>query len=320
MKRVILIGFLATVLGGGIAIAQTDDAAEKTVGWFNTTELSLAVTEGNSSTDTFSFKNSLTRVWEKSRVRLLLDGMRANTSDDRFLLADPGQTFLPGEAPMLTANTLITPPKESDAEKFFFEGRFTKKLSERRSWNTGTSWDRNEDAGILNRYIVFGGIGNHWKSGEKLDLETSYGLSYTDREEETPDPEKEQQFAGVRLTMDLDYKIRSATTLSYAFTGNVNAEDWSDFSLDSTGSVSVSMGKRLALKVGLQFLFNSEPALEDVDTFARLELVDPDGMPGTGDEFFRTLSDGGFEIEIGEGQVRKTELDTVFRTSLVINF
>ncbi len=151
MKRVVPIGFLATVLGSGIAMAQADDGAEKTVGWFNTTELSLVVTEGNSSTDTFAFKNSLTRAWEQSRIELLLDGMRSNTSDDRFLLADPGQTFLPGEMPMLTATTLVTPSKESDAEKYFFEGRFTKKLSGRRSWNAGGSWDRNEDAGILNR-------------------------------------------------------------------------------------------------------------------------------------------------------------------------
>jgi len=320
MKRVVLIGFLATVLGGGIAMAQADDAAEKTVGWFNASELSLVVTEGNSNTDTFALKNSLKRVWEKSRVKLDFDGMRADTSDDRFLLADPGQTFLPGEMPTLTATMLITPSKESDAEKYFVEGRFTRKLSDRRSWNTGGSWDRNQDAGILNRYIVFGGVGNHWKSGEKFNLETSYGLSFTDREEETPDPEKEQRFAGVRLTADLDYKIRTATTLSYKFTGNLNAEDTNDFSLDTTGSVSVSMSKRLALKLSLQFLFNSEPALEDVDLVARLELVDPNGDPGSGDEFFETVLDGGIEIEFGEDRIRKTELDTVVRTSLVINF
>ena len=106
MKRVVLIGFVATVLGGDIAMAQADDGAEKTVGWFNTTELSLAVTEGNSATNTFSFKNNLRRAWEKSRLKVVLDGMRADTSDDRFFLADPGQTFLPGESPELTATDL----------------------------------------------------------------------------------------------------------------------------------------------------------------------------------------------------------------------
>ena len=53
---------------------------------------------------------------------------------------------------------------------------------------------------------------------------------------------------------------------------------------------------------------------------ARIELVDPDGIPGNGDEFFRTVASGGFTAEIGESQVRKKQLDTTFTTSLVINF
>ena len=127
----------------------------------------------------------------------------------------------------------------------------------------------------MNRYIVFGGMGNQWKDGEKLQLETSYGLSFTDREEETPDPEKEQEFAGIRLTADLDYKVRPTTTLSYDFTGNLNIEDKKDYSVDTTGSLSVSMSRRIALKVSMQLLFNSEPALEDVDEIAWLIFDDP---------------------------------------------
>jgi hypothetical protein len=324
MKKFVLIGFFSTVLAGGIAMAQTDDGEKKTVGWFNTTELSLAVTEGNSATKNFAFKNSLTRRWEKSRVKLVLDGLRADTTDDRFFLTDTGQTFLPGETnPPLTFSTVVTPEQEVDAEKYFVEGRFTKELSGSRNWNAGGSWDRNEDAGILNRSIVFGGIGNRWKDGEKLDLETSYGLSFTNREEETPDPEKEQEFAGIRLTMDLDYRVLPSTTLSYDLTGNLNVEDRSDYSADTTGSLSVTMSKRLSLKFSTQLLYNSEPALEDLDVIAWLSLIDPDLTPGNGDEFFQTVppdSPDAFEIVFGEDRARKTELDTVFRTSLVINF
>jgi hypothetical protein len=76
----------------------------------------------------------------------------------------------------------------------------------------------------------------------------------------------------------------------------------------------------VSLKVSLQYLFNHQPALEDVDVIARVVLEDPDGIPGSGDEFFRTVSSGGSEIVLAEGQVRKQQLDTVFRTALVINF
>ena len=123
--------------------------------------------------------------------------------------------------------------------------------------------------------------------------------------------------------VDLDYKVLPSTTLSYDFTSNVNVGDSSDFSLDTTGGLSVSMSTRVALKVSLRFLYNNEPALEDVDQIAWLVLVDPDLIPGDGDEFFQTVepdAPDAFEIEIGEDRARKTELDTVFRTSLVINF
>jgi hypothetical protein len=67
-------------------------------------------------------------------------------------------------------------------------------------------------------------------------------------------------------------------------------------------------------------MYEAEPALEDVDLIARVNLVDPDGTPGSGDEFFETVSTGGSEIVIGEESILEDELDTIFRTSLVITF
>ena len=63
-----------------------------------------------------------------------------------------------------------------------------------------------------------------------------------------------------------------------------------------------------------------EPALEDVDMVARIEVRDPDGIPGNGDEFFETVASGGGEITFGETRVRKEELDQVFKTTLVVSF
>ena len=44
-------------------------------------------------------------------------------------------------------------------------------------------------------------------------------------------------------------------------------------------------------------------------------VIDQDG-----EEFFQTVESGGAEIVIGEESIRKDELDTIFRTSLVIAF
>lgn len=308
----------------GVVLSQETESApvaeKKTEGWFNSTELSLVFTEGNSNTETLGFKNTLTKKWGKADFRLQMDAVRSDTSDDRFLLLESGQTFLPGESPSIGASTLIKPGAEPDVEKYFLEGRYNKTMGGKKTWNVGGSWDRNEDSGILNRFIAFGGIGTNWKEGEKLQLHTTYAGSFTDREEETPDPEKEAQFPGLRATMDLDYQVLQSTALRFQFTGNLNLEDTSDYSLDSTGSVSVSMSSRMSLKTSVQFLFNSEPALEDLDVVARLELIDPDTIPGSGDEFFITVSEGGSEVVIGEDRARRDHLDTVFRTSLVITF
>ena len=42
--------------------------------------------------------------------------------------------------------------------------------------------------------------------------------------------------------------------------------------------------------------------------------------PGSGDEFYETVASGGNEFEIGDKKIRKDELDTTFRTSLVISW
>jgi hypothetical protein len=167
---------------------------------------------------------------------------------------------------------------------------------------------------------VFGGLGNVWREREDLVFRTTYGLSYTDREEEIEDPEKDRRFAGIRLTSDFMDKWGKTTTYDNDFTFNVSLKDLSDYNADLTQGVSVAMSGHLALKVSLQFIYASEPALEEVDILVRAQLIDPDGIPGNGDEFFQTVESGGSEVKIGDGTLRKKELDTVFRTSLQITF
>jgi len=317
-------GFLlAPVLAIGAALpagAQDASAPERKVGWFNSTEFSLVATEGNSNTSAFGFKNTLTRRWTKEWFTLRLDSTRTATADDRFALVEPGLSWEPGAMPPPYTTTTVDPPGEPDVEKYFVEGRFDKKTGKTRNWNTGGSWDRNSDAGIINRYIVFAGVGNLWQDTDDRKLQTSYGISWTDREEETPDPEKDERFAGVRLVFRYSEKMGQVTTYKSDLTFNMSLKDSSDYSFDMVNSVAVSMNRRLSLKVSLQWLYNNEPALEDVDVVARVMLIDPDGVPGSGDELFETVADGGNELTLDETQVRKKALDTVFNASLVINF
>jgi post-segregation antitoxin (ccd killing protein) len=294
--------------------------AESKIGWFNATELSVVLTDGNASTQTFGFDNTLRRVWERSRFQFKVDYVRADTADDAYMQVEPGLTFLPGQTPVDPPATLVKPPVEPDVEQILIEADYAREITRRLFWSVGGSWDRNEDAGIASRYLAFGGVGNVWWDLDDIRLSTSYGLSYTDRDETPPDPEKEKTFGGVRLEFDFRMKIGAVTTFQNVSTGNVNFKDLGDYTLDVSNAVSVKMSKHLALKVSLQWQVNSEPALDDVDLIARVIVIDPDGTPGNGDEYFETVSSGGSELTLGETTARREDLDTLFRTTLVIDF
>jgi hypothetical protein len=314
---------VAVVAGATAPGAEPDEAdkPEKTTGWFNSTDLSIVVTDGNSRTQTYGFKNTLRAEWKHSSFRLKLDGLRSDTADDRFLQVDAGYEWEPGATPPADlTSSVVDPPVEPDLNKYFVEARYDRKIREKFMWHAGASWDRNDDAGIVNRWIGFGGVGHDWVDRDELMFRTNYGLSLTDREEDTPDPLKEDTFAGLRASWDFRALLGKVTTFEQDLTGNMSLEDTADFMVDMTNSLSVAMSEHVALKVSLQWQFSHEPALEDVDIVARVIVIDPDGDPGNGDELFRTVDEGGAEIEFDEGQARKKELDTTFRTSLVINF
>ena len=87
-----------------------------------------------------------------------------------------------------------------------------------------------------------------------------------------------------------------------------------------TSSLRIPMSRRLSLKVSLHWIYNNLPALDDIDLVGRLIVVDPDGVPGSGDELFETVESGGVPVELGSVRERREKLDTIFTTSLGISF
>jgi len=311
---------LAPLVAAGDAGAAAEGEEEPPKRWTNSTDLSLVLTDGNADAFTFGLKDTLEYRTPKSLARFRIDALRSDTSDDTYLLVEPGLTFEPGETLTVYTTSVVRPGAEPDVARYFAEGRYERDLSGKATWNTGASWDRNEDAGILNRYIVFGGVGHTWRSGDDFSFRTSYGMSATDREEDVPDPLKDRRFPGARLTSSLRDLWGKSTTYDNEFTFNVSLKDLSDYNAELVQSLAVSMSPTLSLKVSLQFLYSGEPALEDGDVLARVLLFDPDGIPGNGDEYFETVASEGTEITIAEDQFRKQALDTTFRMSLQITF
>lgn len=309
------------LLACSATFVQAQEAEDETrLGWTNETELSLVLTGGNSTARTFGFGNTLRHVWDVARLQIRLNGIRTETSGERFLRTNSGVKFPVGGFPETENTTLVRPTPEPDVENYLVSGRYDRDISKRLFWNAGGSWDRNSDAGLLNRYVVFGGLGNIWSDSETVRFSTTYAFSYTDREEATRNPEKADRFGGARLGWDYINRFGGGTVYENDFTTNINMTNTSDYSLNMVNALGVSMSNHLSLRISLQLLFENEPALEDVDIIARAELVDPDGIPGTGDEFFETVTSGGSRSIVGRGRIHKDRLDSIFRTALVISF
>jgi len=314
-----LIAAVAFVAAG--AQAQDKPAEPPKLGWSNNADLSLVVTAGNSASQTWGFTDQLRYAWKDARFELGVNVVRANTSDDRYFLVSPGLEFPVGGAPSAPPSSLVTPEPTLDVANSLIRASYERNITAKFFWNAGGSWDRNDDAGILNRYIAYAGLGHKWFDGQQRRLTSSYGFSYADREEEQPDPEKDRRFGGARLGWDYMEKLTAGTTLDHRFEANMNLSDVSDTSINTTTAVSVAIVSHLSLKVSLQWLYENEPALEsDLDVIAFVEVINPDGIAGSGDERFRTLSSGGSKLVIGSADARKNRLDTVFTTALVIRF
>ena len=218
------------------------------------------------------------------------DGVRARTAGDRVLVVEPGLRFLPGELPGEFETDAAHADGRPDVEQYFIEGRLEWHISERFFWNTGASWDRNHDAGIRNRYIAFGGVGNVWANTDAVSFSTGYGVSYTVREEIEPDAAKDDRFGGFRLDGDYHQRLGAALELDSDLALNINLLSASDYSLNATNAMGVAISEHLSLRVSLQHLDEHQPALEDTAIRARVMLIDPDGTPGSGDELFERSS------------------------------
>ena len=314
---------LGACLGLSVDNAEAQDKPKEPpkLGWSNDADLSLVLTAGNSASQTWAFTDEVRHAWKDARFKFEVNVVRANTSDDRFLMVDPGLEFPVGGAPANPPTSLIKPDPTLDVANSLVRSSYERDITPRFFWNAGGSWDRNDDAGILNRYITYAGVGHKWVDHERRRFATSYGVSYTDREEEKPDPEKDRHFAGARFGWDYMERFNASTTFNHKFETNANLSDPTDYSLNTTSALTVSMVRHVSLKVSLQWLYENETALEsDLDVVAFVEVINPDGIPGSGDERFRTLSSGGSKLVVGSADARKDKLDTIFKTALVLKF
>jgi hypothetical protein len=299
----LLLVIVAAIAGPRDVAAQSPSMEQATgenvggeAGFSNTTEFSVVATYGNSDTATLGLGNVFRHRWERARFTARFDALRSTRAEERFV------EVIPNEGGLSEGFTieLRDPGRTLELERYLIEASFDRDIGERTFWNVGASWDRNGDAGIVSRYVFFTGLGTVWWGRDDLRFESTYGISYTDREEEDPDPRKEPSFFGARAAYDYRNKWGEATTFRNNARFNVNVEDVADWSGDMTTALQVALNDHVALQASVQLSYNNEPALRVIEVLA-------------------IVTDDAF-INFGTITEQRDKLDTVLTSSLVLDF
>ena len=262
-------------------------AEEQQLGWSAKAELSYVRAAGNAKADTLGVKSTAIHQWTHASLTLKANGLRAESSEIRRVAVGEPESFVVREESF----------SQLTAENYLLSGTFDRNVSERLFLKAGASWERNRFKGIDNRYLGLLGLGNTWLDGERLKLETGYGVTVTRQEDVSPSPDADPTFVGAQASWDFSWRFSDNASFESELAFDANLAQTSDFRVDTTSSVSVSMTKRLALKVSLQWLYQNLPALTSVP------LENPPGVD-TG----RTVL------------VPLEKLDTIFTTSIVVDF
>jgi hypothetical protein len=278
MDRVIVAVACAALLVSGPAFAQGE---EPELGWADEAELSFVATDGNSKSESLGFKNELSHRWEDALFRFRAGGIRVETTT--LTLTAPG----PG-------TVIETESSATTAENYFANTRYNREVTERFFWYVGAGWERNEFAGIENRWVGEGGLGHVWLDSEEVRFETAYAATYTDQEDVVPDPLVDDTFFGARLSWDYENALTATTTYDNILVLDFNLDEGDDWRGDMINSIAVTMSKKLALKASLQWLFDNQPAIVLV--------------PRTDDPLAPPV------------RFERDELDTLLTTSLVLTF
>ena len=280
----VLCAILLLTLG---AAAHGQESEEVTHVWSDTGEVTYVATGGNAEVETLGVRNSLVRTWEGATFRLDFGALRSETTTQRRFAVGSAESFRLRE----------TSQSDLTAENYHLRGRYDRDISKRLFWFAGAGWERNEFAGIQNRFQALAGVGHVWFDDEAGHFRTDYGLTYVDQDDVVENPKTSDSFVGARLGCEYLRRFGSHTAYENLLILDGNADETSDYRADMINSLAVSMNDRLALKISLQLLYDNQPSL------AAVPLLGEDGAE-TGTEVLAPLE----------------ELDTRFSVALVVNF
>lgn len=262
-------------------------AADVQLGHADKAELSFVSVDGNAKSSSFSLRNTYTYTWQQAVFKLEAGALRAETSS----FNRQGRLLPDGTIEVVDNET-----SELTAENYFLRGRYDVNLNPNFYYFVGAGWEKNEFAGIANRYGAVGGLGRIWSASDTFKFKTDLGLTYTSEEAVTVADKNE--FLGLRAGYDLTRVLTKTTTWTSVLFLDGNFDDTSDYRADWSNGLAVAMTERLQLKATLQLLYDHQPGFVLVPVVAG-----PAGL-----SFPPTVL------------ARLDELDSIFSVALVVNF
>lgn len=279
--------FAAIILPSATLLASDDAEDEGRLGWSITADFSFILTAGNSESTTLGFDGTTSHKSEKALVEVSFGALKVETTSDLDVAIGTPDDFT---IPEVTG---------TDAETYFAAGKYNREISDRLFWYGAAGWLRNEPAGIRNRYVISGGVGNIWRDTERVSFRTGYGLSYTNEQDLVEIPSVASSFPGVLLSSNFTKAFgKNRAEYGNTFWFNYSLEDSENWRWNMEQWLSSSLTDRLSLKVTLTWRFNNTPAFREVG------LLEGDPPEYQGNTVL----------------VQLERLDTYFSVSLVVDF
>jgi len=246
----LLFAVLAAVAVPPLVAQETDE-----IRWRNSAELTYLVSGGNSAASTLGLRSSFRRTAPTGELRLDVSGLRTDaTRTSRTAVGDSPDDF----------RVERTRTQERSAERYAMRSRYDRNLAEHFFAFGGLAWERNVFAGFNHRTVAVTGAGNQWGRDDAWVLKIGYGLTYTLQRDVTPDPERDEGFAGLQVTLDHGRQLTEGTAVEVNWVVDGNAQELSDLRAELVQSVTAALTSRLALKTSLRLKVDNDPPLESI--------------------------------------------------------
>jgi putative salt-induced outer membrane protein YdiY len=236
---------LSIALSASTGRAQEGEPAESERPWSNSADLSLVLTSGNSSVTTLSLTDKLTHRWSRSQVVVEALALKTRT-EERELINVGGRVE-------------VQERSRTTAEEYSLGGRYRYRFYEGIFAFASLGWQRNELAGIENRYTVASGLGYQVIDTDRTKIAAEAGADWT---REDPVDTATEGFVGAQIRALLERQLTGVAKIDSELELLENLEETDDLRINWLASVTASLSEVFAIKLSYQLRFDNQPVVE----------------------------------------------------------